>query len=437
MYARVMWTAKSNRAAVETVMLAFWVASVALDPAVVFGQSSVSQPPTAYPQRWLRRPASWGLENAYRDHLSQWAGGSAEAAERWAEFEAMIVGNIGRVKVRPVFHETEAAQRAFRCIAAVEDNTFQWLLTYDPQLLLVVSKFHLDAYFDQVGRLELHWLGDQTWSLLEKLRRLYRDRRGASSEREEAELALLQTYVGGELTRLALINQTERARDSFGLAVRFEPEDAVSWYWLGFLDEKAGRLRRALRSYEWLEARAPEDFEIALRSSLVRIRLERPGQMNALVALAKSSAPDWIRILGYEEAARLRSKTSPAEASDLLREARRTFPDEPSLAVQLAALLPAGSAEGLDLLVTTLARSADSKSLEPSPRLLYEGARTGDLERRMDRFARFVDGKLPELVAALRQIEQDEERERTLDGSGRTLDRPRFKDCETFKPRPR
>ena len=120
-------------------------------------------------------------------------------------------------------------------------------------------------------------------------------------------------------------------------------------------------------------------------------------------------------------------------AAELLREARRTFRDEPILAVQLAALLPPGSAEAEDLLESPL-RAPEVSSSEPSPRYLYEDASTEGLSQRVAEFSHTVEQKLPDLIAALARIETlERQRKDPRRPTGSYIDRQVFRECSTFK----
>ncbi|MFQ5527189.1 MAG: tetratricopeptide repeat protein [Thermoanaerobaculia bacterium] len=395
-------------------------------------------------KRWAARPASLGLENAYRDLLREWANGSPQAIERYAELQALVTERFAGTPIRAKNYGYEEVQRGLRCVAAIETNTIENLAAVDGDLLLVVSAFHLGVFEHLMRRLGLHWLAGEDWQRLETLRRLYRDRRDAPAASEEYRLAALQITIGATLEQIGLIGALEKARSAFELATRFSPDDEVPRYWVGFLSEKFGDYRRARSSFGWLLERAPGDFESGLRLALAEARSGgAPEGAQRLRALVESTAPDWIRVIAGQELARGVEVELPAEAVRLLQRTRTEFPSAPTVTVQLAELLGDGVEESEALLEEILGLP---RGREPSPRLLYEEARTEGLEARVRSFGDWISSRFADLVEAIDTIEKLETVQGALrrHGSARVGDfrtgfenpnreRPVFEDCDGFK----
>lgn len=394
-------------------------------------------------ERWLRRPASLGLENAYRDRLRRWARGDSNQPWRYAWFQALVTERIAGVRIKMRNFEYDEVQRGMRCLAAIEQNTAEKIGWVDPELTLVVAAFHLAVYDHLVGEAELYWLADENWGRLGWLRKSYRGRPGAPDASAEERLAALEMTVGGSLQRAGLIGLMERARDSFERAVRFAPENPVARYWFGFLEEKLGNYRRAAPSFEWLVARETADPEAALRLALLRSRLGSEEEaIAALEIVAGPESPPWVRVVAVQELARLLAPERPEQAIARVRALLPEAPD-PSLALQLAQLLGDDSEES-DALISALTRWPPSE--ERSPRLRYVEPREQGLAAEMAAFEAWLIEMLPALAEAIDVVEQLETTQGALKRYGRgdwrslrsgfvnpNQERPAFRECAGFK----
>lgn len=152
--------------------------------------------------------------------------------------------------------------------------------------------------------------------------------------------------------------QLRRAGWALGRAVELDPANAVAWHALGALAEKRGAYREAASAFDRVLEIEPEHAEARLRRALAGVRLGDSGALRALARIARGDAPDWVRVVAIEERARgLAARGELELALDELRAARRLFPGEQQLAIELLWLLDDRSPEARGLLAE-LERSA-------------------------------------------------------------------------------
>ena len=189
-------------------------------------------------------------------------------------------------------------------------------------------------------------------------------------------------------------------------AADLAPEEVTPLLGLANVFERQGDYERALPHLERALRVAPGHREALLRRGILLRRLGRVAEAESLLRrLVRQQRADWILSLAYQELARSRAwEGDRVRARELLLEARRRLPEDPSLPVQIAYLNDrTDSSEPIESFGETLRASAASP--HPSPRSLYARIPTQPLEtlrRNLDERSRpyllYLDERLDRLV---------------------------------------
>jgi tetratricopeptide (TPR) repeat protein len=337
--------------------------------------------------------ADWAVGSATAEDLSDWQQWVVEAktgfaidegsldrmpeigeGEGMAELRGPPSGAIAAGLARP--GEGRPRQLpGLGCLQKVEDHTLDSLAKLEPEALLPLSYLYLAVSIDQSqhGR---PWLAgpnrDRSLSLLD----LYVERAGDPGT-ARGPAALLLIRLADSLFSQGTYQLGLWARDVFLQALKLDPGNPAARYWAAFLEEKYGGYSAALKHLRRLAAARPGDREVELRRA---VNLGRTGKTSeataALEDVARSDAPGWLRIVAYQELARLPEKKG-ADAIAYLREGLQRFPDEAQLTLQLAYHLRRDWRASTALVEGVEARWQGDPG--DSPRVLYERARDDDL----------------------------------------------------------
>ena len=329
------------------------------------------------------RPESVAVEDAYRATLAAWADGSFEAA----------VGALADLESR------FAAGGPAACVAWARHNTLASLSRAEPESLLPALTLHVDTWLRHV-RQKQFWL--------------------AFSATREA-LPIVELYVGtgetgaGERAGWLLVHWAalliessypEGADDLLDAALVHAPELAEALLLRALLAERAWEYEAALPDLDRLLALRPGDDHARLRRGVNRARA---GNLDAAVSdlgtVARGHGDAWVRVLAYEELARLASARGRGDdAVALLQEALGRFPESEQLAVQLTHHLR--RRDGRPSLLAGEVLNAWIADTGVAPRLRYEHEprRLGELRARL--YAE-MDRRRPLLASALSELAGD------------------------------
>ncbi len=190
-----------------------------------------------------------------------------------------------------------------------------------------------------------------------------------------------------------------------GWAVELDPENVAAHHLRAFLAEEKERYDAAVLSLEAIGRIAPDHGEARLRLGINLARVGRRGE--AAVRLAETADGEqeepWVRIVASEELARLHAAAGRGgEAVALLRRARRTFPENAGLALQLAQQLYRTEAPAA---ITGELLEGWQGDRGPSPRARYATAPLDDLEANRLRVRRDIEKRLGILAGGLANLD--------------------------------
>ncbi|RMH17699.1 MAG: hypothetical protein D6696_15060 [Acidobacteria bacterium] len=331
-----------------------------------------------------RRPEPLVIEDAYRLALRHWGSGRLE------------LGGGLLVDLEQRFAGSE--ERA--CIDRLERHTFERLLDAEPEAGLVVMGLHVALWAEQVKQRHFA-LAIGTEQRLEGWIDAYAE---AAGEAAAEPLAWLLVHWG-EVKGWSLY--PAGAEELLARAAALAPLRTEAPRLSILLAEKTWRYNAAVAWAERLLAIVPGDPEAALRHA---VNLARTGKEEAsraeLAALAAGDAEPWVRILAYEELARLETRRgAPGRAIALLQEATGRFPRSEQLALQLAHALRRRDGRPSPLAVEIL--DAWQGDAGPSPRVRYDSE-----PRRIDGLRQHLqaalDRRRPLLARTLEAIEADD-----------------------------
>jgi len=341
------------------------------------------------------------LEDGYREILAAWAAGSATAPAELATLQQDTEFESPRPS-RPLLSGRVlfTDKNPYPCWQAVQDNTFESLAKQEPELLLAMAFFHHMVYAEQTALpLDLR-ASEFTKTTFFSLVDLYLDRAGITSV-TRANAVLMLIALANTLRNLGYQRFGKEARDVFSEALKLDPDNATARYGVAFQEEKLGNYRRAVRHLERLSAARGDDVEVALRLAL---NLARTGKLraatDALASIARGDGPAELRILAYQELARLHAEEHGARAIAYLREARERFPQSWRLGLQLSNLLYRDWNEAASL----VERVATSWEEDPGPSLRFRYESPRQEKAGHARLAREVDRLRPALARALERL---------------------------------
>lgn len=330
------------------------------------------------------RPDSLVVEDAYRATLATWADGRFDHA----------VGALADLESRL------AADEAAACLAWARRNTLEGLAREEPESLLPVLTLHVDTWLRHVREKRYAFALAATREALPGLE-LYAETGGEGAGEHAgrllvhwAELLISSPYPEGadELLDAALVHAPELPE---ALLLR------------ALLAERAWDYEVALPDLDRLLELRPEDDHARLRRG---VNLARAGRFDDAVRdlgmVARGRGDAWMRVLAYEELARLASLHGRGDdAIALLQEALGQLPESEQLAVQLTYHLR--RRDGRPSLLAGEVLNAFIADTGVAPRLRYEHEprRLGELRPRL--FAE-VDRRRPLLAAALARLPRDD-----------------------------
>lgn len=327
------------------------------------------------------------VESTYREALSQLAAGDEAAAlAELIRLELDAVGDAGREDLaRLRASELEVARR---------------LEARDSESLVPIVRLHERAYVELLAERRLQ-LAVHSRELTAELVEMYAgDSQRAGTRQLASELL---TSLGGHLQEASMASV---AIALYERAVALDRTNVTALLGLANVFERQGSYQRALPYLERALDAEPDHREARLRRAILLLRLGRKDEGETiLLGLIGQRQEDWILSLAYQELARERSRAGDyGRARDLLLEASRRLPRDPSLPVQLAYLEDRTRTVGSPAALAEALRQAAASS-EPSPRSLYgqtSGESLAELRRTLDGHSR---DRLPELRKVLRETE--------------------------------
>ena len=415
-------------------------------------------------RRWQRqtlgpqdpqRGASLVVEDALRRILADWGSGSATAAVDLSGWQQRVIDRktgfavddesldhlplLDQRQAMPEFKAPPGGKTAgfaasglfqlpgLGCLRKVEDHTLGALAELEPESLLPLSYLYLAVYVEQSGHDGRPWLAGRNRQRFRSLLDLYVDR-AADPPAARGHAALVLIRLAEHLWSRGAYNLGLEAKSVFYEALKLDPDNLEARYWAAFLEEKYGDYPAALVHLRRLARARPGDPEVELRLGVNLGRTGKPRAATAaLEAVARGDASDWMRIVAYQELARLVGEKRGDVAVAYLREALRRFPDEPQLTFQLAYRLRRDW-RGSAALVERVEAGWHGDS-EDSPRVTYEYGRTDDLAAAKKRLGRELSLRLESVTRGLARLEELERRSRA---AGRS--RPVFQHCYGVLP---
>ena len=371
-----------------------------------------------------RSPASI-LEDAYRDHLVAWAEGDTSRPEAYAEIEHWAIERIAGTSVTPQNFDSEAVLRGDECVREVAGATSRRVGIEDSEALFAIAVFEFELYYSHRENLR-PGSAESGWQRVEDLRSRYRRSHTVTQATARQGMALQATYMASRLTTLTLRDEQHRALSLFEQALELEPGNIGAGYWVAFLREKFGLYKKAVVSFGQQAVLQGDVWEVRLRWALNLARTGSSKRAEELLAEVVARAQDdWVRIVAFQELARLRMARDKELGLRTLRRGIKAYPQDEQLGVALAFYLGPASAEGQALVrelhaptepVLGLAASGGNaanggeEDPEPvrSPRLRYEEPRLVDLARELERFVPLLAEKQRALVAAIEAVRKAE-----------------------------
>lgn len=218
---------------------------------------------------------------------------------------------------------------------------------------------------------------------------------------ETAELtAAAWTVLGWQLLEVYLFQSAERC---LAEAVRLAPGLEAASLALAALYEGSGKYAEAANVLGTALERGDAPAEARLRRAVQWVRLGRERRaIDELAMAARPGAPDWVRIVAYEELADLQLRLDgPGAAEATLREALREFPGREQLVIQLAALL---ESTGRHSEAANALEALAAPSVGEAARGRYGTWPRDELSAVQQRLEAQATERLPELRAALESI---------------------------------
>jgi Flp pilus assembly protein TadD len=300
------------------------------------------------------------------------------ARDAVVELESAALGSGGR--------------RELAMIARIERQIVSELVTTDPGVLRPISLLHR-AVFRQHLAFGEDRLADNAWPLAAELAEKVSD-----GQRLGNSPGFTQTLLVSLAADLVRATAVISAIDLLNRAVEIAPGDPSALLALGATYERSGAYEEAVLPLRRLVREHPDNAEGELR---LAINLAREGKTEEAVTrfqdLIKDTAPTWIKVIAYQELARL---VAASDAEPVLKEGVKRFPGNQALQVQLAFLLDnLGRAAEAAAVVEEICLRANAP--ETSPRVRYPAWPSLGLEGKIIVLEREMESLLPALVTAL------------------------------------
>ena len=336
--------------------------------------------------------------------------GLVDVMSRWSRHESLGSDDVKRVFAA---HFDPRFPQETVCIRAIESGLVEHLEEQDPRHMLPLVFWQVEMMF-----LSEAWSGASTPETQDFDRvadYLVRFHEGASKKAKgkEEDLRIDRTTQLGYLGVGELYFQRgspvylERADQAFDLAVKIDRGFEPARYWSAFLKEKIRAPVDVLRAWRELAEDHPDDPEYRLRFGLVARRAERSRKAAELLATVAQGdrAPDWMRLLAYEEWVQVLLEGSDRdrqEAKSLLDAARREVPGHSQLDLLAIFLrLPDDRREALRLAEQVEARRPEAG---PPPRIRYELAQAEKIDPARDELIQLLTQASGELTHELERI---------------------------------
>jgi tetratricopeptide (TPR) repeat protein len=204
-------------------------------------------------------------------------------------------------------------------------------------------------------------------------------------QRREVRQTAVAVAMHPDLERFA------EAAENLQVLLQASPEDGVLEYLLGRCQEAQGQYKLAAASYESASRHDPRQLDSFVRQALLlRRHLRRPAAADAVMTKmveVQPSGQSYLRLAQYVDQF---DKTEAGEekSAQAVRRARELAPDDPDVALAVAALAREGGAKGRP--TPAEARRLLEKAIDASPRDTRLHLALGRLEARTDRRAEAI-----------------------------------------------
>jgi Flp pilus assembly protein TadD len=262
----------------------------------------------------------------------------------------------------------------------------------EPGARVPIVLLHRDAFRHYLAGGEER-LADHAWRLAAE----FAEEVPAASFEEHGS-AFAETVLVAIAADLIRTGHTSSALELLERAVEMAPRDPRALLALGATYERSGSYQEAVPPLRRLVEEHPDSTEGRLRLALNLARTGDPnGAEGHLRRLMSDDSSAWIRVIAYQELARL----VPADAEELLRDGIERFPSDQALQIQLAQLL---DVRGRPWEASTLIEGLASRASAPetSPRVRYPAWPSMGIEQRMAQIELAAGGSLSVLADALR-----------------------------------
>jgi len=191
----------------------------------------------------------------------------------------------------------------------------------------------------------------------------------------------------------------------FRRSLEIDPENVAALHGLAFCEERLADWKDAVRYLGRLLELEPTNGEARLRHARARVHAGgRARGAEELAELIASEAPDWVRILAYQELAGLeRQSGRDEEAAALLRRGVEELPDNERLQLLLAYASRGRWAESTARVEELVAGWTEDAG--PSPRARYDMGPVDEIEANREAVERQLIRRLPALHAALDRLD--------------------------------
>ena len=219
------------------------------------------------------------------------------------------------------------------CFTKVERQVLEELAARDVESLVPIVALYGAVHGYQTIPAPMFWLRKFSRDLMLDLIEQHYDVTG----NQPLYIAQLLSLVDIQRS-MVLYQDGDHALALLDYVLDIEPRHVVARYWAGYLSEKFGEYRKAVRHYERYLEEEKEDWEVRLRLGVNRLRAgEEEDGLKDLETLARHEEPPrWMRLLAWSEVIRFLGESDPRRAEALLTEAIDAFPKDPGLRLQLA-----------------------------------------------------------------------------------------------------
>lgn len=328
------------------------------------------------------------------------------------EAAALKTTPSGWPQVSPAELEEVRTLPGLTCVLQAQRFVADELTLLEPDGWLHMAALYTQTYTQQTFPAPVFWLRDHTAQEALAAMEAHHEVVGDTA----LFIAQLLALVEVQSHLVAYIDGFE-ARELLDRVLELEPEHPVALYWAGFLAEKYGDYRPAVRHYGALVEVQVDDQEARLRYSVNRLRVATPRSDEAQAAVAglerlarDADVTDWIRQVAWHEWVGAVGEEDGPRAVELLRQALRLFPEDPGLHLQLAFYRRRPSwQQALDSL--ELAADLGPLGTEPGSRVLYDRPRRQGLEQNRAWLEAQLASRQEQFLAALDILQKQWRRE--------------------------